>query len=145
MADSTPTPNPSSIPQPSRRNIITAGAAAIGATAVAGGAMAGSAGVDPVFAALAELERVEAHVETVRQAHTEAEDLFIEMQPRKDFIYLSDGLSVIPDAIDHEGIDKHFADPGLPEQNIRAVIKKALSWRKKPLTPERQAELEMAR
>jgi hypothetical protein len=148
MADSPNTPNPSAIPQsPSRRSIIAAGAATIGATAVAGGPVLASAvaGDDPIFAALAELERVNARVKTVGNAHDYAEELFLDLEPRTDFISLSDGLSVAPDQLDHEGIDKHFADPGMPEQNIRAAVKKLLSYRKKPLTPELQAEREAKR
>ena len=87
-------------------------------------------------------QRINARVKTVGKAHDDAEELFHELEPRTDFISLSDGLSVAPDQLDHDGIDKHFADPGLPEQNIRAAVKKLLSYRTKPLTPELQAERE---
>lgn len=63
MADFPNTPNPSAIPQsPSRRTLLAAGAAAIGATAVAAPvALAGAAaGEDPIFAALAEWRRLNA-------------------------------------------------------------------------------------
>jgi hypothetical protein len=131
---------------PSRRHIIAAGAAAIGATAVAAPVALGAvAGDDPIFAALADLERINARVKIIGDAHDDAEELFHELEPRTDFISLSDGLSVAPDQLDHSGIDKHFADPGLPEENIRAAVKKLLSYRKKPLTPELQAEREAKR
>jgi hypothetical protein len=130
----------------SRRRLLTAGAAAIGATAVAAPVALGAVvGEDPIFAALADLERVTARVKTVGKAHDDAEELFHELEPRTDFIALSDGLSIAPDQLDHAGIDKHFADPWLPEENIRATVKKLLSYRRKPLTPEMQAELEAKR
>lgn len=126
------------------RRAVMAGLAAApvaGLPAIAGAV----AGNDPIFAALAEMERVNARVKIVGKAHDDAEELFHELEPRKDFISLSDGLSVAPDALDHAGIDKHFADPGMPEENIRAAIKKLLSFRKKPLTPELRAEREAKR
>ncbi len=126
----------------SRRAVM----AGLAAAPVAGlPALAAAAGDDPIFAALAEIERVNARVETIGKVHTAAEELFDEMAPRKDWIGLSDGLSVAPDVIDHAGIDRHFDDAGLPEQNIREAIKKLLSYRKKPLTLEQQAEREAAR
>ena len=75
MADSINTPNPSAIPQsPSRRSIIAAGAAAIGATAVAApvAAMAGASDVDALIdahrLALAEFEKVSPELDAAQSA-----------------------------------------------------------------------------
>ena len=46
---------------------------------------------------------------------------------------------------EHEAIDSHFNDLGIPNENIDKTIALLESWRKSPLTPELRAEREAGR
>jgi hypothetical protein len=121
------------------RRAIAAGLAlapVAGLPALAGAAFAD----DPVLAALAELERVKATVERLDEAVEKAHDALVEMSPGSASIKL-DGMVFS----EHEAIDSHFDDPGIPTENIDKTISLLESWRKSPLTPELRAEREAAR
>jgi hypothetical protein len=95
---------------------------------------------DPILAALDELQRLKAHIKGLDEAVEKAHDALTEMSPGSASIKL-DGMVFS----EHEAIDTHFDDPGIPTENIRNTIKLLLSYRKRPLTDEQQAEREAAR
>lgn len=110
---------------------------------VAGLALAPLAGVsaragampiaDPVFAALAELGRVQERFNQVGKVHATAEAAYLERRPKNIFLILN-GRKFY----DHEQIDSHFDD-------IEAVIKQLLSMSRRTLSPDEQAERDQAR
>ncbi len=95
---------------------------------------------DPVFAAIAELEGVRVRAKAIGKAHSTIEDAYIAAAPPSAHIVLNGGKY-----FDHEQIDAHFDDGGMPDENIRAGIKTLLSFRRRPLTAEQQATRETAR
>jgi hypothetical protein len=95
---------------------------------------------DPVFVALAALEQTEARARQIWDAHDAAEEAFYGSAPPR--------LPLVVDGIpcnDHDAINAHFDDPGMPEENIDNAIALLESYRKRPLAPEQQAEREDAR
>ena len=95
---------------------------------------------DPILAALDELRRLKAHIEALDEAVERAHDAFADMSPEGASIKL-DGMVFS----EHEAIDSHFNDLGIPNENIDKTIALLESWRKSPLTPELRAEREAAR
>jgi hypothetical protein len=95
---------------------------------------------DPILAALDELRRLKAHIEGLDEAVEKAHDAFAEMRPERASIEL-DGMVFS----EHEAIDSHFNDLGIPNENIDKTIALLESYRKSPLTPEQKAEREAAR
>jgi hypothetical protein len=95
---------------------------------------------DPILAALDELRRLKAHIEGLDEAVEKAHDAFAEMSPECASIEL-DGMVFS----EHEAIDSHFNDLGIPNENIDKTIALLESYRKSPLTPEQKAEREAAR
>ena len=104
-------------------------------------ALAGEVSIDdPILAALDELQRLKAHIKGLDEAVEKAHDALMEMSPGSASVKL-DGMVFS----EHEAIDSHFDDPGIPTENIRDTIKLLLSYRKRLLTPEQKAEREAAR
>jgi hypothetical protein len=125
--------------QPISRRALAAGLAlapVVGLPALAGVVSAD----DPILAALDELQRLKAHIKGLDEAVEKAHDALTQMSPGSASIKL-DGMVFS----EHEAIDTHFDDPGIPTENIRNTIRLLLSYRKRPLTPEQKAEREAGR
>lgn len=118
--------------QISRRTLV----AGLAVAPIAGlPAVAGALPNDPVLAALAELENVRARVKTIGKAHSIAEEAYYESQPGDGLIDLDGNTRVLARAWSHEQIDSHFDNAGLPDENVRAIIKQTLAMRRRPLSP----------
>jgi hypothetical protein len=125
--------------QPISRRSLAAGillAPVAGLPALAGG----GSGDDPILSALAELERVKSTVERLDEAVEKAHGALMEMSPGSASIKL-DGMVFS----EHEAIDSHFHDLGIPDENVNNTIALLESYRRRPLTPELRAEREAAR
>jgi hypothetical protein len=124
--------------QPISRRTLAAGLALVPVAGLP--ALAADSADDPVLAALDGLQRLKEHIKGLDEAVEKAHDALIEMSPGSASIKL-DGMVFS----EHEAIDTHFDDPGIPIENVRNTIKLLLSYRKRPLTPEQKAEREAAR
>ena len=95
---------------------------------------------DPVFAALAELERVKATVETVGKVHTRAEEAIFEARA--------------PGFVEFEGrevrsladLDGWYRSPGvLSDENIRKIVRSLIAKRPRFLSPAQKAARDATR
>jgi hypothetical protein len=71
-----------------------------------------------------------ARTDAIGEARSDAEDAYDKVRPENQSVVL-DGMTFG----DHERIDSHFDDAGMPDENIRAGIKQLLAFRKRPLSP----------
>jgi hypothetical protein len=104
-------------------------------------ALAGAVSVDdPIISALAELDQAKVRSAYFEELCGQASEAYGELRQQSHYAIV-DGMKFCL----HEDIDAHFDDPGIPIENVRNTIKLLLSYRKRPLTPEQQAEREAER
>jgi hypothetical protein len=112
-------------------------------TAAVGGvpAFAGAAPDDPVFQAMAALERLKIHAEEPDAAHTVAEDAIFDA--RKEYVVTLDGEVMRT----HEQIDAHFTPAFGPEDEdeFNRFVERLERLRPRHLSAREQAECDLAR